>query len=216
MYHDLQEPIRNLTSFLKLLEKRSAKELSPKGQEFLRFSLASADRLWNRINALLSFIRIEKEQRLFHKISLKQTIQDGLNDLKEDLETSALRVEWEGEFPEINGNGPLLRELFFNLFQNSIRFRKPNIPGRVLVSYQNLSGVHKIRIQDEGVGVDLKENNYFIELFHRYPNADEIEGAGTGLFFCKKIAELHGGRLEIETSANVGFSVTISLPLSLS
>ncbi|WP_245667146.1 sensor histidine kinase [Leptospira tipperaryensis] len=212
MYHDLQEPIRNLTSFLKLLVQRSSTELSPKGQEFLQISLAGADRLWNRINSLLSFLRIEKEKRLFLKISLKKTIEESLIDLKDDPEASELDVEWKGEFPEIVGNEPLLRELFLNLFQNAIRFRKPNERGRVIVSYQDSPGAHRIRIQDDGIGVELKENNYFIELFHRYPNAEGLEGVGAGLFFCKKIAELHGGSLEIETSLNSGFSVTISLP----
>nr|WP_232380707.1 ATP-binding protein [Leptospira ainlahdjerensis] len=212
MYHDLQEPIRNLTSFLKLLEKQSSNELSPKAQEFLQICLAGANRLWSRIHALISFLRIEKEQRFFSKISLRKTIEAALQDLSEDLETYGFTVEWKGDFPEIEGNSPLLQELFFNLFQNSIRFRKQNEPGRISISYWNDSGVPKIRIEDRGIGVDLKESNYFIELFHRYPNAEEMEGSGSGLFFCKKIAELHGGHLEIETSHNAGFLVTISFP----
>ncbi|PJZ54848.1 hypothetical protein CH380_03825 [Leptospira adleri] len=215
IYHDLQEPIRNLTSFLKLLEKRSSSELSPNGKEFLGISLGAADRLWNRINSLLSFVRIEKERNFFRRISLKRTIEESIFDLKKEIETSDLKVEWKGDFPEIPGNESLLREVFFNLIQNSIQFRKQNQPARVSISCESAPEVHRIQISDEGIGVDLKGNPYFIELFHRYPNAQNPEGVGSGLFFCKRIVELHGGSLEVETAPNVGFSVTILLPSNI-
>ncbi|TGK25181.1 histidine kinase [Leptospira stimsonii] len=212
VYHDLQEPIRNLTSFLKLLSKRSSEELSQDGKEFLQISLAGADRLWNRINSLLSFVRIEKEGKRFRKISLRETLEASLLDLEKDIEASDLTLEWIGEFPEIQGSAPLLQELFFNLFQNSIHFRKPNKPGRILISYQEFPKVHRIRVQDDGIGVELNGEPYRIELFHRYPNAQSVKGMGCGLFFSKKIAELHGGSLEVESSPS-GFSVTIDLPI---
>ncbi|XDD48932.1 ATP-binding protein [Leptospira sp. WS92.C1] len=212
IYHDLQEPIRNLSSFLKILSDKYSKELNPKGQDFLRICVQAANRLWERINGLLLLPRIEKEKNILKLLSLKKIIDESLLDIKEDLEKTGTQVFVEGEFPELIGNPVLLREVFLNLLNNSIQFRKKDQNSQIKIIYSNRSRFHEIQVQDNGIGVDLAEKKYFIGLFKKYHDIEEFNGPGTGLFFCKKIVELHGGFLEVKTQKAMGFSVTISFP----
>ncbi|EMJ93341.1 sensor histidine kinase [Leptospira alstonii] len=209
IHHELQEPIRNQTKFLKLLSDKYSNGLNEKGKEFLRISLDGAERLWDRINGLLLFLRIEKERNVFKILSLKEILEESLISLEEKLVKAGITVRVEGEFPKIMGNPFLLKELFSNLVTNSIQFRNTNVACKLFVSYFEESNFHLILVKDNGIGVDHSEKNYFIDLFKKYHLSS---GPGTGLFFCKRIAELHGGSLEIETDRTSGFGVIVRFP----
>ncbi|KON76737.1 sensor histidine kinase [Leptospira kirschneri] len=212
MYHDLQEPIRNQNTFLNLLYEKYSNSLNEKGKEFLQFSIQSSQRLWERINGLLLFLKIEKERNVFKTVSLQKILEESITVLHENLINTSLHVEVQGEFPDILGSKSLLKELFLNLISNSIRFRNKNAACKVCISCDSKSQFHLIQVIDNGIGVHYLEKNYFIDLFRTFHSSEELSGSGTGLFFCKRIAELHGGNLEIETDRTSGFGVIIRLP----
>ncbi|RHX94152.1 histidine kinase [Leptospira yasudae] len=212
LYHDLQEPIRNHNAFLKLLSDRFVNELNPKGKEFLRIARDGGERLWNRIQSLLSFLRIEKEKNIFRTLSLEEVWKNSLDPVKDDLETANANISVEGIFPRIVGNGFLLQELFTQLLSNSIRFKRPNEALILSVSCFMDDGWNKVRVRDNGIGLESKEQRISIDLFKTFHESNESAGQGTGLFFCKRIAELHGGSLEIETGLAEGFGVLIRFP----
>ncbi|UOG33159.1 ATP-binding protein [Leptospira noguchii] len=212
MYHDLQEPIRNQNTFLNLLYEKYSNSLNEKGKEFLWFSIQSSKRLWERINALLLFLKIEKERNVFKTVSLQKILEESITLLHENLIKTDLHVEVKGEFPDILGNGSLLKELFLNLITNSIRFRNKNTACKVCIAYDSKPRFHLIQVIDNGIGVNQLEENYFIDLFKTFHSSEELSGSGTGLFFCKRIAELHGGNLEIQTDRTSGFGVIIRFP----
>lgn len=212
MYHDLQEPIRNQNTFLNLLYEKYSNSLNEKGKEFLRFSIQSSQRLWERINGLLLFLKIEKEKNIFKTVSLQKILEESITFLHENLINTNIHIEVKGEFPDILGSRSLLKELFLNLITNSIRFRNKNVACKVCISYDSKPQFHLIHVIDNGIGVYSLEKNYFIDLFRTFHSSEELSGAGTGLFFCKKIAELHGGNLEIETDRTSGFGVIIRFP----
>ncbi|AVV79539.1 ATP-binding protein [Leptospira santarosai serovar Bananal] len=212
IYHDLGEPIRNQTAFLRLLSDKYSNGLNEKGKEFLWISINSAQRLWSRINGLLSFLRIEKEKNVFKTLSLKEVIEEVLRSFEENLLKVGAEVNVKGNFPEVVGNFFLLKELFSNLLSNSIRFRNTNIACKLFISYSEEARFHMIHVRDNGIGIDAVEKNYFIDLFKKYHLSEELSGPGTGLFFCKRIAELHGGSIEIETDRTSGFGVIVRFP----
>ncbi|EMO61818.1 GHKL domain protein [Leptospira borgpetersenii serovar Pomona str. 200901868] len=213
VYHDLEEPIRNQTTFLRLLSDKYSNGLNEKGKEFLQISIDSAQRLWSRINGLLSFLRIEKEKNVFQTLSLKEVIEETLTSFEENFLKIGAEVNIEGNFPKIVGNFFLLKELFSNLLSNSIRFRNTNVSCRLFISYSEGARFHIICVRDNGIGVDRVEKNYFIDLFKKYHFSEELlSGPGTGLFFCKRIAELHGGNIEIEIDRTSGFGVIVRFP----
>ncbi|EQA61242.1 sensor histidine kinase [Leptospira alexanderi] len=209
VYHDLQEPIRNQTTFLRLLSDKYSNGLNEKGKEFLRISIDSAQRLWSRISGLLSFLRIEKEKNAFKTLSLKEVIEETLTSFEENFLKIGAQVNVEGNFPKIVGNFFLLKELFSNLLSNSIQFRNTNVVCKLFISYSEEAQFHIVRVRDNGIGTDRVEKNYFIDLFKKYHLSEELSGPGTGLFFCKRIAELHGGNIEIETDRTSGFGVIV-------
>ncbi|PJZ56571.1 sensor histidine kinase [Leptospira barantonii] len=213
MYHDLQEPIRNHTTFLKFVSEKYSSELDGKGKEFLQLSVEGANRLWNRINGLLLFLRIEKERNVFKTLSLKEVLEESILPFRESLDNAGMMLSFNGEFPEFVGNLPLLKELFGNLISNSIQFKKADADRILSFSYIREEDRHVVRVKDNGIGIDLIEKNNFIDLFKKYHIAEEFSGPGTGLFFCKRIAELHRGGLEIRTDGISGFEVIVSFPL---
>lgn len=213
MYHDLQEPIRNHTTFLKFLSEKYSNELNGKGKEFLQLSMEGASRLWSRINGLFLFLRIEKERNVFKILSLREVLEESILTSKEDLDKAGMKVNFNGEFPEIAGNSFLLKELFGNLISNAIQFKNSNPADRILsFSYIREEDFHKLQVGDNGIGVDLMEKSFLIDLFKKYHKAEEFSGPGTGLYFCKRIAELHGGSLEINTDLTSGFEAILRFP----
>ncbi|PJZ31493.1 sensor histidine kinase [Leptospira kmetyi] len=213
MYHDLQEPIRNHTTFLKFVSEKYSDALDGKGKEFLQLSLDGAGRLWNRINGLLLFLRIEKERNVFKTLSLREVLEESIFPFRESLDDAGMKIGFAGEFPELVGNLPLLKELFGNLISNSIQFKNEDGNRVLSFSYERESDRHVVRVRDNGIGIDRMEKSYFIDLFKKYHIAEEFSGPGTGLFFCKRIAELHGGGLEIRTDIGSGFEAIVRFPL---
>ncbi|PKA06072.1 hypothetical protein CH375_01580 [Leptospira ellisii] len=211
LYHDLQEPIRNLSSFLKLTSDRYSRSMEPKAAEFIRISLQSADRLWTRISGLLRFLRLERRAETFRTVSLENVRDDAFETVGEELKRNGFVVFSEGRFPEVKGDSDLLAELFIQLIHNSIRFRKTSDRSELKIRCEETATFHKISVMDYGIGADLKGDRRVI-IFKKYHEIEDDIRPGTGLFFCEKIMELHGGRLEIASEPNAGFTVELFFP----
>ncbi|TGK37509.1 histidine kinase [Leptospira gomenensis] len=211
LYHDLQEPIRNLSSFLKLLSDRYSSSMEPKAAEFLGISLQSAERLWMRISGLLRFLRLEKRTDVFRRVSLENVWKETVRQTREKLEQNGFVVLVEGKLPEVNGDFDLLEELFLQLVHNSIRFRKTSTGSELKLVCEEQGSFHKISVRDNGIGADLKGNRSVI-IFKKYHELEGDDRPGTGLFFCESIVDLHGGRLEIDSEPDEGFTVGLFFP----
>ena len=208
--HDMQEPLRTTSSFVALLRKQYKGKLDENADKYLDYIVQSSDRMKVLIKDLLDYSRLGRE---------KETRQVDCNSIVEQVKADLNRVIRESKAEVKTGNLPLLdgfptelKLLFQNLVSNSIKFHRPGVPPVVEVNSNQRNGVWEFSISDNGIGIEPQYLDRIFVIFQRLHNRTDYEGSGIGLAHCKKIVELHGGRIWVESEPGVGstFFFTIS------
>ena len=210
--HDLQEPLRAVSGFLQLLEKKYADQLDEKGRAYIQKSVAGASRMSQLINDLLLFSRVSKSSEGFAKVNLNTVVAEAQQDLEQTIETSQASIE-SVPLPTINGARPLLIQLFRNLIGNSIKYRSDANP-RIKISSTVEDQVCTIQFQDNGIGIPVEYRHQVFELFKRLHHREQHSGTGIGLAICKRVVERHGGSIDVEPNEKQGTCFLIRLPLN--
>ncbi|MCS6934258.1 MAG: PAS domain S-box protein [Chitinophagales bacterium] len=210
--HDLQGPLRTIASYLQLLEMRYKDKLGPDAIEFIDFSVKGAKRLQNLIQDLLSYSRLHTTPKPFVRVKTSDVVNVVLMQLKSTLEQTNASVQ-VGHLPDVHGDPGQLVLLFQNLIDNAIKFVKDK-PPHISISATELPEHIQFSIKDNGIGIreDFKERIF--EIFQRLHNDSEYPGTGIGLAICKKIVELHHGKIWFESEEGTGttFHFTILKP----
>lgn len=193
--HDLQAPLRNISGFVQLLEKRHRDKLDGDALEFLDFISQGVRQMKSLIEDLLALSRVGRasDSKLVRQ-PLADTIQHGLSSLK------PLISERGGEvvihpLPTVLGEPRLLAQLFQNLISNALKFQKPGNAPRIEISALAEGERWHIRVRDNGIGIPKTQLEAVFAIFRRLHPQDEYEGSGIGLAICRKIANYHGGEL---------------------
>lgn len=208
--HDLQEPLRTTTSFVDLLRKRYHGKLDSNADQYLDYITQSSDRMKVLIHNLLDYSRLGKEKELVN-LSCNELLQDVLHDLDQSIrETNAVIIS--GDLPQITGYKTEMIQLFSNLVSNSIKFRKKDIHPEIKVNAEKENGHWIFSFKDNGIGINPAFHEKIFVLFKRLHKRSDYEGTGIGLAYCKKIVELHGGKIWVESVPENGstFFFTIS------
>ena len=213
--HDLQEPLRMVSSYLQLVERRYADELDEDGQEFLEFAVGGADRMREMIEGLLEYSRIESRGEPFESVDLREVVDDARKDLQMAIYESGAKLTVE-ELPQVEGDEHQLRQLFVNLLHNAIEYSGDE-PPRIDVwadraVKRNADGTCVIAVEDGGIGVDSEDTDRIFEVFQRLHSHDEHGGAGIGLALCERIVERHGGRIWVDSEPGEGSTFYVTLP----
>ncbi|WP_232702993.1 PAS domain S-box protein [Halobacterium wangiae] len=208
--HDLQEPLRMVTSYLQLVERRYDDALDDDGQEFIDFAVDGAERMRDMIDGLLEYSRVETQGEAFEPVDLDDVLADVCEDLAVRVEESDADVSTES-LPTVVGDASQLRQLFQNLLSNAIEYSGDD-PPRVDVSAERHGDVWRISVQDEGIGIDPAEQDRIFEVFQRLHTHDEHPGTGIGLALCKRIVERHGGDIWVAAEPGEGSTFTFELP----
>ncbi len=200
--HDLQEPLNTITDFVKLLEEEYHEKLEGDAQKYIEFILEAANRMSSLVKSVLSYSKIGKNLE-------KKAVDCNhiLKDLKQDLKHKILETKTtitHKKLPVIHGYEIELHSLFFNLISNSIKFRRENHPPKISIKAEELESHWKFCFEDNGIGVSKNNQKKVFNIFQRLNNMDSFEGTGIGLAQCKKITELHGGKIWIDSSSKSG------------
>ncbi len=208
--HDLQEPLRSITSFIELFQQEYQGVFDENAQTYFDFVLQSTGRMKELIKGLLDYSRIGK-QMIIRKENLNEIMRNVLQDLTNSIEKNKATVTYD-ELPSIYASGLHLRILFQNLIANSIKFNKPGILPIVHISAKQDSKHWTFCVKDNGIGMDTKYQEKIFTVFQRLNTKDSYEGTGIGLAHCKKIVELHDGKIWFESKPGEGteFYFTIS------
>ncbi|HVK48007.1 MAG TPA: ATP-binding protein [Pseudobacter sp.] len=208
--HDLQEPLRTTTSFVDLLRKRYHGQLDKNADQYLDFITQSSDRMKVLIHNLLDYSRLGKEKELV-QIDCNELLQDVLHDLDRSIRENDASVV-SGKLPEVTGYKTELKQLFQNLVSNSMKFRKKDVAPEVIVQAVRENGHWVFSFKDNGIGINPVYSEKVFVLFKRLHKREDYEGTGIGLAYCKKIVELHGGKIWVESRPGEGctFFFTIS------
>lgn len=221
--HDLQEPLRKIQVFSdKILRNNNFDADSDK---YFQKIIGSSKRMQNLINNLLEFSRHTVSSNDFKKTPLNDLVTNALTELEVEIEKSNAKINF-GELPVVSAVPGLMQQLFYNLFSNAIKFRKPTedlvIDVRAekmdskelsnFIKYTNSKSFYKITVSDNGIGFDDKYAEDIFRVFKRLHSYHEFEGTGVGLSICKKIVEKHNGFIKAESQVDKGSTFIIGLP----
>lgn len=211
--HDLQEPLRTVSSFAHLLARRYESRLDEKGQIFIQQILEGTDHMRNLLHDLLSYSRVGGNNLDIQLIQLEEVLKDVKRKLDKRIKENRAEITSSG-LPEVYGDRMQLFTVLQNLISNSLKYRSDNSP-RIKITCQTKSNKEcVICLEDNGIGFEQKHAERIFQIFQRLHLRNEYEGTGIGLAICKKIIERHNGHIWAESKPGQGTKFYITLPLT--
>jgi PAS domain S-box-containing protein len=209
--HDLQEPLRTVSSFSALLTDEYYEKLDQTGKDSLNFIGEATTRMRNLVKGLLDYSRIGKDAAK-SKIKIAEVLSDLEQDLSLKIAETNTTINYKKLPDSVIGYKAELRQLFQNLIVNAMKFSRPGINPIITISAAQKKGGILFCIEDNGIGVPKEHQEKIFKIFKRLHIRDEYEGTGIGLANCQKIVDLHGGKMWIESEPGKGskFFFTLS------
>ncbi|WP_226023885.1 PAS domain-containing sensor histidine kinase [Halomicrobium salinisoli] len=208
--HDLQEPLRMVSSYLQLIESRYADELDEDGREFIEFAVDGAERMRDMIEGLLEYSRVETRGDPFEPVDLDDVLDDVRDDLQVKIAESDAEITAD-PLPTVEGDADQLRQVLQNLLDNAIEYSGDE-PPRIDVAAERDGPLWAISVSDEGIGIDPDDADRVFQIFQRLHAQDEHEGTGIGLALCRRIVERHGGEIRVDAEPGEGSTFRFTLP----
>ena len=222
--HDLQEPLRKITTFCDRLSEKYEDQLTGDGLMYMQRIMASAENMRILINNLLEFSRVTRASEAFSNVNLEFVIREVKSDLELVIEETGATIITKG-LPVIDASLPQMKQLFFNIINNAIKFRKPDVKPEIVIQaseadhtdklHHGLSiqkNYFKIEVKDNGIGFDETYAIRIFQIFQRLHGKSEYPGSGIGLAICKKIIEHHRGIIYAESKEGEGATFVFILP----
>ena len=207
--HDLQEPLRSITGYLQLLERRYKDRLDAHADEFIAYAVEGAARMQALINDLLAFSRIGSRGSPFAPADTQKVLDEALRNLGKAIEESGAVVTHD-PLPTVNGDATQLVQLLQNLVGNAIKFRGQE-PPQIHVGARPEGDQWLFSVRDNGIGIDPQYAERIFVIFQRLHLRTEYPGTGIGLAICKRIVERHGGRIWVESEQGKGATFYFTL-----
>ena len=217
--HDLQEPLRKVASFCQLLEQRYGSALDERGIQYIGFAVDGAKRMQVLINDLLTFSRVGRLNVTLATVDLDATLDTALGNLAAAIEESQAQiVRRDGPLPHVIGDATLVTMLWQNLIGNAIKFRHEDRVPHIVIDCERGTGDHNgqwmFSVTDNGIGIAPEFAEKVFVIFQRLHGRDTYTGTGIGLAVCKKIVELLGGTIGIDTGNSSGSRFWFTLPIA--
>lgn len=211
--HDLREPLRTISSFIKLIERRYAGQLDDEGREFMAFVTDGAARMTRMLDGVLEYSRISTRGSAPAPVPLDAPLDQAIQSLTVAMEESGARVVRAAPLPVVMGDADQLSRLFQNLLANAVKFARPGQLPEVTVSARDAGdGLWEIAVADNGVGLPADGRDALFQLFRRLVTRDQVPGDGVGLALCKRIVERHGGTIRVDSEEGKGATFLFTLP----
>ncbi|MGW5745533.1 sensor histidine kinase [Amycolatopsis sp. NPDC003861] len=209
--HDLQEPLRKVTSFCQLLEKRYSDKLDERGEQYIGFAVDGAKRMQVLINDLLAFSRVGRRGGEPVETETSALVAAATANLESVIAETGARVTVADDLPPVRGEVSLLTAVFQNLIGNALKFRGEE-PPEIAVTVERDGGEWVFSVTDNGIGIDAQYAERIFVIFQRLHGRGDYPGTGIGLAMCRKIVEHHGGRIWLAADVTAGTCFRFSLP----
>jgi signal transduction histidine kinase len=220
--HDLQEPLRKIMVFSDKILQRGSNDND--SEKYFKKIITSSQRMQTLINDLLSFSRQSMSQSDFEKTDLNKLVKEAISELEIEIEKTNARIN-VADLPVIFAVPGLMRQLFYNLISNALKFRKDSVVPVIQIDAEKIKAVnkqpqvkingtdyYKISVSDNGIGFDPKYADEIFMVFKRLNSHHDFGGTGVGLAICKKIIEKHNGFITAQSRLDEGSIFTIGLP----
>ena len=207
--HDLQEPLRTISSFTQLLEKRLADHVDQDTTEFMGYIVSGAQRMSDVIQDLLAYSRLQNTTPAPPRpVAMNDVMRQTVESLRTIIEESGAEITSDS-LPEVCGDEVQLLQVLQNLIANAIKYRSAE-PPRIHVSAERLDGLWRFSVRDNGIGIDPQYHERIFGIFKRL-HGNEVPGTGIGLAICKRIVEQHGGRIFVKSRPKEGSTFYFTL-----
>jgi PAS domain S-box-containing protein len=208
--HDLQEPLRTVTSYVQLLVRRYGDKLGQDAKEFIDFAVDGVTRMQRLIQDLLAYSRVSGRAGEIASVDGNACLRNALANLETTIGEHRARVTHD-TLPTVLADAGQLTQLFQNLIGNAIKFRRPDAPPEIHISAQPGANDCNFAVRDNGIGIEAQYRERIFVIFQRLHTREAYPGTGIGLAICKKIVERHGGRIWIESEPNKGTTFYFTL-----
>jgi PAS domain S-box-containing protein len=208
--HDLQEPLRMVSSFTQLLERRYKDKLDDDANDYIGFVVEGAQRMKDLIDDLLSFSRLNTTSREFEVVLMDVALDDVLVNLKAYIRDHNAQINHD-TLPTIKGDPIQINQLLQNLIANAIKFHGDK-PPQIQISAKEFGDNWIFSVKDNGIGIDIKHQDQIFSIFKRLHTRADYDGTGIGLSICKRIVERHGGEIWVESELGKGSTFYFTIP----
>ena len=210
--HDLQEPLRMVSSYVQLLARRYKSKLDKDADEFIGFAVDGANRMQTLINDLLTYSRVGTKGKPFQTTDCNEVFSEALLNLSAATEESGAIITSDN-LPTVMTDKTQMVQLIQNLVANAIKFRNKDRP-RIHVSSEQKNSTWVFSVSDNGIGIDSQYYERIFAIFQRLHGKTEYPGTGIGLAVCKRIVERHGGRMWVDSECGKGSRFYFTTPVS--
>ncbi len=210
--HDLREPLRMISSFLQLLERRYKDKLDEDANDFIGFAVDGAKRLDDMIKDLLEYSQVMRKEIEFIPVKLEVVLEETLINLVVQTEENNATITYDS-LPSVMGDEKLLVKLFQNLIGNAIKYRSQETP-QIHINVKEEKNQYLFSVKDNGIGIDSEHLNRIFTIFQRLHTNEKYEGTGIGLAIVQKIVHQHGGQIWAESELGKGTTFYFILPIN--
>jgi PAS domain S-box-containing protein len=209
--HDLQEPLRAISGFTELLEKRYKGHIDEKADKYINFIVDGTKQMDQIIHDLLAYSRVQTKAQEFGLIDTNKALDQALSNLHSSIRESGAIITRD-PLPEIYADGTQITQVFQNLIGNALKFQKPGITPVIHISATCDDGTWRFSVTDNGIGIELRFADRIFMIFQRLHAKGEYEGTGIGLAICKRIVERHGGEISVQSEPGAGSTFSFTIP----
>ncbi|MEM9280806.1 MAG: ATP-binding protein [Verrucomicrobiota bacterium] len=212
--HDLQEPLRMVTSFVQLLKKRYGGTLDTKADEYIDHAVGGTERMRRLINGLLTLSRIDSSEVPSELVDAEEAVRDAMANLSISIEKTGAQIQVESNLPEVEAVRSQLTQVFQNLIGNAIKYSDPGHAPIIEVGAIEEPNEFHLFVRDHGPGIEEQHFERVFEVFQRLETQRGEPGTGIGLSLCRRIIERHGGRIWLESEMGEGTTFHFTIPNS--
>ncbi|MBI2083179.1 MAG: PAS domain S-box protein [Deltaproteobacteria bacterium] len=209
--HDLQEPLRMVSSYTQLLAKRYQLKLDKDADDFIGYAVDGAKRMQLLIHDLLEYSRVSADAKPFQPVEMGKVVRLVLDNLKMAIQEINAEMTFD-PLPTVSGDEMQMARLLQNLIRNALKFRGKE-PARIHISSEKKEDQWVFSVKDNGIGIEPAYFERIFQIFQRLHPRDKYPGTGIGLAVCKRIVENHGGKIWVESQKGSGATFFFSLPV---
>ena len=209
--HDLQEPLRMVSSYTQLLEQYYGSQLDDKARKYIHYAVDGAIRMQALINDLLTYSRVGRHGKPLESTDSHSVFGEAMRNLSAAIE-EAQAIITHGDLPTVSADASQLVLVFQNLIANAIKFRRTEVP-QVHVSARKDGGDWRFSVKDNGIGIEAQYAERVFVIFQRLHTREEYPGTGIGLAICQRIVERHGGKIWFESQPGNGTTFFFTIPV---
>lgn len=209
--HDLQEPIRTVSSYVQLFARKFQGELTPEADEYIGFITEGSERMRQLIRGLLMYARVGTRGKEFERVDTNKSLDDAIKNLQLAIdEIGGAEITFE-KLPIVKGDSVQIAQMFQNLLSNAIKFRS-DAPLKIQIGVKRHDAFWRFTVRDNGIGIDPKHADRIFLIFQRLHARDKYPGTGIGLSVCKRIVARHGGSIWVDSHPGAGATFGFTLP----